>query len=101
MCIRDSLSTPPPPFADWTFVEAYFQRGRVAITAKAAFSPDTVASLTSNVTVAADVSLSVEGVDSEMRLFTRLASCEQVSLFPMKSIWVDPDKVRAAPRVYK
>ncbi|EOD06076.1 hypothetical protein EMIHUDRAFT_219373 [Emiliania huxleyi CCMP1516] len=54
----------------WTFVEAYFQRGRVAITAKAAFSPDTVASLTSNVTVAADV-----------------------SLFPMKSIWVDPDKM--------
>jgi len=38
---------------------------------------------------------------SEMRLFTRVASCEQVSLFPMKSIWVDPDKVRAAPRVYK
>ena len=56
---RGRLSTPPPLFADWTFVEAYFQRGRVAITAKAAFSPDTVASLTSNVTVAADVSLSV------------------------------------------
>mmetsp|Transcript_643 Transcript_643/g.2249 ORF Transcript_643/g.2249 Transcript_643/m.2249 type:complete len:403 (+) Transcript_643:532-1740(+) len=83
--VRDSLpllaretSVELRVFADWTFVEAYFQRGRVAITAKAAFSPDTVASLTSNVTVAADV-----------------------SLFPMKSIWVDPDKVRAAPRVYK
>ena len=75
--------------------------GTWALVAGPMLSPDTVASLTSNVTVAADVSLSAEGVDSEMRLFTRLASCEQVSLFPMKSIWVDPDKVRAAPRVYK
>ena len=47
-----------PPAERPGLVEAYFQRGRVAITAKAAFSPDTVASLTSNVTVAADVSLS-------------------------------------------
>ena len=64
-------------FSDWTFVEAYFQRGRVAITKTAAMSDATKLLLTSTAHVAADV-----------------------SAFPMKSIWVDPAAVRDAPRVY-
>ena len=64
-------------FSDWTFIEAYFQRGRVAITKSAGMSEDTKLLVTSTTDVTADI-----------------------SAFPMKSIWVDPAAVRSAPRVY-
>lgn len=65
-------------FADWTFVEAYFQQGRVAITKTAAMSSEMGGYLTSTSAVTA-----------------------AAAVYPMKSMWVDEAAVRSAPRVYK
>ena len=65
-------------FMDWTFIEAYFQRGRAAITRSAALDENTTVALSSdaNVTVAS------------------------ARVYPMASIWASEAEVRAAPRVY-
>merc|ERR1712048_416822 len=65
-------------FADWTFLEAYFQKGRVAMTVTEALKDDTEASLTTTAPV----------------------TVQEVIAYPMKSIWVSPDVVRDAARVY-
>eukprot|EP00656_Telonema_subtile_P029809 TRINITY_DN32883_c0_g1_i1.p1 TRINITY_DN32883_c0_g1~~TRINITY_DN32883_c0_g1_i1.p1 ORF type:complete len:540 (-),score=103.10 TRINITY_DN32883_c0_g1_i1:172-1791(-) len=64
-------------FADATFLEVFFQQGRVAMTVSEALSDQTKLSLNSTV----DMSASAE-------------------VFPMSSIWVSPDDVLNAPRVY-
>ena len=65
-------------YADWTVVEAYFQRGRTAITQKASVAEDAPITLTTSAPLTADV-----------------------AAYPIASIWVTPDAVRKAPRVYK
>lgn len=66
-------------FTDATFLEAYFQSGRVAMTVKC----DSV--------VAGNIAVFALGDP------LRLAS---LAAFPLKSIWVDSDVVREAPRLY-
>jgi len=65
-------------FTDWTFMEAYFQKGRIAMTVVSAINDNTGISVTST----ADVTASA------------------VTAYPIKSIWVSADDVRNAPRVY-
>lgn len=65
-------------FSDWTFIEAYFQKGRVVMTASTSMSEETEIVLTSTTDIVAS----------------------SVSAYPMKAIWVTPDEVRKAPRVY-
>lgn len=65
-------------YADWTFVEAYFQKGRVAMTAVVALEADSTVLLTSS----ADTTVAA------------------VDVYPIKPIWVTADAVRNAPRVY-
>lgn len=63
--------------ADWTFLEVYFQKGRVAMTQTCTLAADTTVSLTATIdTTAATVG------------------------YPMRAIWTTPDAVRSAPRVY-
>jgi sucrose-6-phosphate hydrolase SacC (GH32 family) len=64
-------------FSDWTMVEAYFQRGRVAITQSVALGDDSALELSATAPMEADA-----------------------AVYPMKSIWVTPDDVLKAPRVY-
>eukprot|EP00929_Paragymnodinium_shiwhaense_P066339 TRINITY_DN33267_c0_g1_i1.p1 TRINITY_DN33267_c0_g1~~TRINITY_DN33267_c0_g1_i1.p1 ORF type:complete len:563 (-),score=121.41 TRINITY_DN33267_c0_g1_i1:300-1988(-) len=67
-------------FADHTFVEAYFQKGRVAITHATA-------------TPLVD--------DTTMRIVSSAKVLVQAgNLYAMKSIWVTPEEVRKAPRVF-
>ena len=67
-------------FSDATFMEAYFQDGRVAIT--------------ETLPVRAHESTAVA-------IGSNTASVVQsVALYPMRSIWTTPDAVRKAPRVY-
>lgn len=65
-------------FSDVTFVEAYFQAGRVAMT------------ITNNM-----------GASTDMALTSTVATTADVSVYPMKGIWTTPEAVRKAPRVYK
>jgi len=65
-------------FADATFVEAYFQHGRVAMTQVVPLGDDARVALW-----------------SQSSLVVRSAEA-----YPMKSIWVQPEDVRRAPRVY-
>lgn len=66
-------------FADSTFIEAYFQQGRAAMTVPVAMSNTTGLGLTASTQV----------------------QVESVTAYPMKAIWVDANTVRNAPRVYK
>lgn len=66
-------------FTDATFLEAYFQNGRVAMTVKC------------DSAVAGDIAVFSTGNSA------RLAS---LAAYPLKSIWVGSDAVRAAPRLY-
>eukprot|EP00041_Stephanoeca_diplocostata_P021593 m.504556 g.504556 ORF g.504556 m.504556 type:complete len:649 (+) comp21862_c0_seq7:117-2063(+) len=65
-------------FADNTFIEAYFQQGRVAMVVPAGLPDATEVTVSASATV-------------------NLASAVG---YPMNSIWVSPDDVRKAPRVY-
>jgi hypothetical protein len=65
-------------FADATFVEAYFQKGRVAMTVSA--------KLDANSQIAVESTAPVTVSDSRV--------------YPMRSIWVSPQEVRSAPRVF-
>jgi len=65
-------------FSDWTFIEAFWQKGRTAMT--------TVASLSDK----SKISLS-----SSSPLIVQSAAA-----YPLKGIWKTPDEVRNAPRVY-
>jgi len=65
-------------FSDATFVEAYFQNGRVAITEVAALHEASSIALTSSAT-------------------TKVRSAVA---YPMESIWTTPQAVREQPRVY-
>lgn len=65
-------------FSDWTFIEAFFQKGRVAMVVNNAMNDQTDISLSATVPITA-----------------------AATAFPMKSIWVDSEAVREAPRVYK
>lgn len=65
-------------YTDWTFTEAFFQNGRVAMTIAAGADDSADVSLTSD----ADVTVA------------------SATLYPLKSIWTTPDAVRKAPRVY-
>lgn len=62
-------------FADATFIEAYFQQGRAAMTVTAALSAATEFSLATPAAVTA-------------------------TAWPLKGIWTTPEAVRSAPRVY-
>ena len=64
-------------FLDWTLCETFFQRGRVAMTKPAQLESTAQVRLTSTAPVVADA-----------------------RVWPMRSIWVEPDVVRSAPRVY-
>lgn len=64
-------------FADWTFVEAFFQRGRVGMTQNLALTSDADFSLTSTQALSA-----------------------HAEVYPMGSIWVTPEDVKNAKRVY-
>lgn len=64
-------------FSDATFLEVFFQKGRAAMTIPAAMSATTELSVLAPVKV---------GVNA--------------TAWPMRGIWVTPDAVRAAPRVY-
>ena len=68
-------------YLDATFVEAYFESGRVAITTPV------------------DV---ISGGKSRIALTSTLSSTQvsSVEVYKMKSIWVSPEEVRKAPRVY-
>merc|ERR1711972_1061848 len=83
--VKDSLRLLPTEktleirvFSDWTFIEAYFQKGRVAMTAVNSFKSATGFSLSSSAAV----------------------TVESATVYPMKGIWTTPDQVRNAPRVY-
>ena len=65
-------------FADHTFLEAYFQQGRIAMTVTAAIPDGSDVGFTSS----ADLTM------------------KAATVYPMKSIWVTPEAVRAQPRVY-
>lgn len=65
-------------YADYTFIEAYFQKGRVAMTVSAGLNDDSELALTATAPVVA----------------------ASVHAYPIKSIWVTPEAVRKAPRVY-
>lgn len=65
-------------FTDNTFFEAYFQRGRVAMTVASPMDDSTRLSIISN----------------------KAMTLPSVVAYPMKSIWTTPDAVRNAPRVY-
>ena len=65
-------------YTDWTLVEAYFQQGRTAITQKVHVAEDAPISLNTTAPLTVDA-----------------------AAYPMASIWVTPDAVRKAKRVYK
>eukprot|EP00756_Hemistasia_phaeocysticola_P019743 Hpha_TRINITY_DN15680_c1_g1::TRINITY_DN15680_c1_g1_i1::g.99886::m.99886/K01193/INV, sacA; beta-fructofuranosidase len=65
-------------FSDWTFLEVFFQRGRVAITVDAALADDADYAIESSQSLSASA-----------------------TVYPIGGIWVTPDEVRKAPRVYK
>jgi sucrose-6-phosphate hydrolase SacC (GH32 family) len=66
-------------YADYTFLEVYFQQGRVAMTTKVALDDKADVSVTS---------------DSPIKVAS-------VNVYEMEDIWIDPEDVRNAPRVYK
>ena len=66
-------------FYDATFLEAYFEGGRVAITAVASLAGSPAIALTSTAPT------------------MRVANA---TLYPMRSIWTEPEAVRKQPRVY-
>jgi len=66
-------------FSDWTFMEVYFQKGRVAMTVPQPFKDSTDIVLTSTVH----------------------AQASAVDVYPIRSIWTSPEVVRKAPRSYE
>ena len=68
-------------YADVTFVEAYFQGGRAAMTKVVALKKDSAVMVVSTTGAA--------------------VTAKAVSSYPLRSIWTTPDAVRKAPRVYK
>ena len=69
-------------FYDATFVEAFFQGGRAAITEPVALATGTAGSRLSLIADGAGVTVT------------------DAALYPMRSIWADAETVRKAPRVY-
>ena len=65
-------------FSDATFLEAFFQQGRSAMTVTSGMSASTELSVSSSVKT--DV---------------------KATAWPIKGLWRTPEAVRAAPRVYK
>ena len=65
-------------FSDATFLEAFFQQGRAAMTVVSSMSATT-----------------------ELSIATSVATDLKATAWPMRGIWVDEAAVRAAPRVYK
>ena len=72
-------------FLDATMIEAYFQHGRVAMTESLGLSAGPTGS---------GIALTSKAASSHA---TTVAS---VALYPLRSIWTSPDKVRQAPRIY-
>lgn len=68
---------------DWTFVEAYFQSGRVAMT---------VAVTSDRKPLSDDTGLAVTS--------TAPVTAQSVVAYPIKGIWTTADEIRKAPRVY-
>ncbi|KAJ8612523.1 hypothetical protein CTAYLR_003732 [Chrysophaeum taylorii] len=89
--LDDETSVDLRIFVDATFVEAYFQNGRVAITRSCSDPP---VSRDADISVAATP---VATTDARSPTSVRLRTLHAYSL---NSIWVDADTVRAAPRVY-
>lgn len=74
-------------YSDWNFVEAFFQRGRVAMTV-----PSTLPQFgRSGLSDRADLALATTAPE---------VTVATVDVFPMKGIWASPEEVKAAPRVY-
>ncbi|CAE8614642.1 unnamed protein product [Polarella glacialis] len=65
-------------FIDWTFMEAFFQKGRATLTFHGALDDLTGISVASSAA----------------------ATVQSMSVYPMKSIWTSPEEVRKMPRVY-
>ena len=87
-----TLSARPPVlqvelrvFCDWTLVEVYFQRGRVAMTTALLLNESTTLSL-----------LRSDGLG----VASGAPDVSNATLWPMKPIMTTPEAVRAAPRVY-
>jgi hypothetical protein len=76
-------------FSDWSFVEAFFQRGRVAITTHSVL-PQLAGNRGPGLNDTADWALKS----------TADITASDVHIYPMQDIWAKPDKIRAAPRVY-
>ena len=78
-------------FADHSFLEAFFQRGRVAMTVPAIL-PDDMAHhqyLSDTTDMGLISAVAEDGVVGA-----------NVSIYPMKGIWASMEEVRDAPRVY-
>jgi sucrose-6-phosphate hydrolase SacC (GH32 family) len=67
-------------FLDATFAEVFFQNGRVAITEVVALTDASMLALTTS---------------------SASATAQSIAVYLMASIWVSPEEVRNAPRVYK
>ncbi|CAE8597216.1 unnamed protein product, partial [Polarella glacialis] len=65
-------------FIDWTFMEAFFQKGRATLTFHGALDDLTGISVASSAA----------------------ATVQSMSVYPMKSIWTSPEEIRKMPRVY-
>ena len=70
-------------FSDHSFIEAFFQRGRVAMTVPSTLGQPEYLSDT-----------------ADMGIVTTVAMAADVEVFPMEGIWVSPEEVRAAKRVF-
>ena len=65
-------------YSDATFVEAFFQQGRVAMTVDATFGADSTVSLVATAPLVAS----------------------EVHVYPMRQIWTTPEAIKAQPRVF-
>jgi hypothetical protein len=72
-------------FSDHSFVEVFFQRGRVAMTV-----PSTLGQPQSSYLSDA----------ADMGIVATVAMVADVQVFPMEKIWVSPQEVRDAERVF-
>lgn len=72
-------------FSDHSFVEVFFQRGRVAMTVSS-----TLGQLQSSYLSDA----------ADMGIVATVAMVADVQVFPMEKIWVSPQEVRDAERVF-
>ena len=92
-------------FVDATAAEIYFQNGRVAITEALTTGNTSGVSLFLNTTDSIQASSSsaagvtiIEGQNDPPLTNVKVL---QATAYPIKSIWTTPEKVRAAPRVYR